>query len=320
MARAVARRALRAATTLLIAFLVCFFLLQAMPGDPADRLDSPTVPAEQAERNRRALGLDRPVGAQLVRTLASYMQGELGASFTRQRPVAAVLAEALPATLLLGSAALVLAYGLGLTLAVLLVALPHRWRRIADRSLLGFAVMPRFWLGVMLILLLHGLAGWFPASHAAPPGGGGWSDRLLHLVLPALTLGFPAACVVGRYQLAVMERLIDNPHVRAARAAGAAGARLLLQHVLRPSLGPAVALFAIDLPVIVSGAIVVEVIFAWPGVGRLTADAVLGSDYPLALAAALLSVTVVLIGRLSAEAVSGLIHPRVAAARIEGHS
>jgi peptide/nickel transport system permease protein len=122
-----------------------------MPGDPADRLDSPAVPAEQAERNRRALGLDRPVGVQLLRRLASYASGDLGVSFTRKRPVDSVLVDALPSTALLGSAALLLAYGIGLPLALLLVALPARWRRRADRGLLALAVTPRFWLGVMLI-------------------------------------------------------------------------------------------------------------------------------------------------------------------------
>ena len=309
----VARRTARAAATLLCVFLVSFFLLQAMPGDPADRLDSPAVPAEQAERNRRALGLDRPVLVQLAITLGSYARGDLGVSMTRKRPVVEVLVEALPPTILLGSVALLLAYGVGLPLALLLVTLPRRWRRLVDRGLLAFAVVPRFWLGVMLVFLLHSLAGWFPATHAISPGGGGWSDRIRHLVLPALTLGLPAAFVVCRYQFAVMEQVLGDLHVRSARAFGAGGYRLLARHVLRPSLSPAVALFAVDLPVIVSGAIVVEVIFAWPGVGRLTADAVLGSDYPLALAAALLSATVVLFGRLLAEGLARVIDPRQAA-------
>jgi peptide/nickel transport system permease protein len=315
---AAAQRFSRAMATLLVAFLICFFLLHAMPGDPADRLNSPAVPAEQAERNRRALGLDRPLGTQLLRTIGSYANGDLGVSFTRKRPVETVLADALPSTVLLGSTALLLAYGLGLPLAVLLVALPARWRRIADRGMLALAVMPRFWLGVMLIFVLHGLAGWFPASHTGPPGGGDWVDRLHHLVLPTLALGLPAACIVGRLQLAVMEGVLDSPHVRSARAAGGGGLRLFTQHVLRPCLGPAIALFALDLPVLVSGAIVVEMIFAWPGVGRLTAEAVLSADYPLALAASALSVTVVLLGRFAAEALARALDPRQAAVVEEG--
>jgi len=308
----IGRRLLRAAATLLAAFLICFLLLHALPGDPLDRLDSPTVPPEQAERNRRALGLDRPAPVQLVRTIGSYARGDLGVSFAHKRPVDDVLIDALPASILLGTTALLLAYGLGLPAAVMLVGLPERRRRFLDRLLVAMTVVPRFWLALMLIFLLHDLAGWFPASHAFSPGGGSWIDHLQHLVLPSLALALPAAFVVCRYQLAVMTRVLNDPHVRSARAAGAGGLRLLRQHVLRPSLGPAIALFALDLPVIVSGAIVVEVIFAWPGVGRLTAEAVLGSDYPLALAAAMLSVVVVLIGRLGAELLVRKVNPQQA--------
>jgi peptide/nickel transport system permease protein len=291
-------------------FLVCFLLLRAMPGDPADRLDSPTIPAEQLERNRRALGLDRSLAVQFVQTASSYSRGELGISTSRKRPVIDVLRDALPATMLLGGSALFLAYGLGLAVAVSLVNLRQRMRRGLDQLLLVAAVIPRFWLGVLLILAFHDVAGWFPASHAQAPGGAGWGDRLHHLVLPVLTLGLPAACIVARYQLATMMQVLADPHVRAARATGAGGARLVILQVLRPSLGTAVALFAIDLPIIVSGAIVVEVVFAWPGVGRLTAEAILGGDYPLALAAALLAASVVILGRVLAEMLSAALSRR----------
>jgi len=320
MPAAFGRRLWRAAATLGVVFVVCFLLLQALPGDPADRLDSPTIPAEQAERNRRALGLDEPLAARLATTVASYARGDLGVSRSFKRPVLDVLAQALPFSVLLGFAALCLAYGLGLPLALLLVSAPSRWRDAADRLLLVVSVVPRFWLGVMLIFLLHGLAGWFPPSHAFSPGGGDTWDRLRHLVLPALALGIPAICVVARYQLAVMEQVLATPHVRAARAAGAAGPRLMLNQVLRPSLGPAVALFAIDLPVIVSGAIVVEVVFAWPGIGRITAESVLGSDYPLALAAALMSATALIAGRFLAESLVPIVSPRQAAAARESRA
>jgi len=281
-----------------------------MPGDPLDRLDAANVPAEQAERTRRALGLDRPVHVQLARTVMSYTKGDLGVSLSRKRPVEEVLAAAIPPTVELGLAALGLAYGVGIPVALGLMALGARRRRLLDSALLVFASIPRFWLGVLLILMLHSFTGWFPASHAAPPGGGTWVDRLHHLALPALTLGLPAACVVARYQLAAMGRVLDEPHVRAARATGTGGLHLAFRHLLRPSLGPVVALLGLDLPVLVSGAIVVEVTFSWPGLGRTTADAVLSSDYPLALAAALLSATGVIAGRLLAEGLAMMIDPR----------
>ena len=317
MLLAAARPLLRTVALPLWVFLLCYLFLHAMPGDPADRLDSPAIPGEQAERNRKALGLDKPIPVQFVRTLASYARGDLGVSFSHRRLVVEVLAEALPFTLLLGAAALVLTYGLGLPTALFLISLPDRPRRLLDRGVLVLATLPRFWLGVMLVFLLHNLAGWLPASHAFSPGGGGLTDHLVHLILPALTLCLPTAAVVSRYQLTMMEETLGTPHVRAARAAGTGGLRLICQHVLRPSLGPTLSLFALNLPGLVSGAIVVEVIFAWPGVGRLTAEAVLGSDYPLALASALLTAAAVILGRLVAELMARAVNPRQADAQRE---
>lgn len=310
MIATLARTGLRALATLLVSFVVCFLLLHAMPGDPLDRLESPDVPPEQAERNRRALGLDRSLPEQFARTAASYARGELGVSSLRRRPVARVISEALPYTALLGAATLVLGYGLGLPLSLGLIALGDRSRRMLDQALLVLSIVPRFWLGLMLLLLLHDVAGWFPGSHAFSPGGDGTADLLSHLVLPALALGLPAASTVARYELTELRRTLDQPHVRTARARGTGRARLLSRHVLRPSLAPAITIFGLDLPVIASGAIVIEVVFAWPGLGRLTAQSVLESDYPLALGATLMSATLVVLGRTLAEGLARWADPR----------
>ncbi|MCP3982132.1 MAG: ABC transporter permease [bacterium] len=304
------QRVAQAAATLVAAFLICFFLLHAMPGDPLDRLDSPLVPAQQAERNRQALGLDRPLAEQLTRTIGSYARGDLGVSIIHRRSVARVLAEALPYTALLGCAALGLAYGTGIPLALLLMTLSGAWRRRLDPLLLSGAIVPRFWFAVLLLLLLHGVAGWLPASHAFPAGGGGAIDLLRHLILPALSLGVPASLVVCRYEMSQMEDALEQPHVRTAMARGQGGLALLGGHVLRPAIGPAVALFGLDLPALVSGAIVVEVVFSWPGLGRITAESVLESDYPLALAATLLNALVVIVGRFVASWLSRVADPR----------
>lgn len=297
------------ATTWLLVFVTCFALLHAMPGDPSDRLDDPGIPAAQAERTRRALGLDRPWPEQMIRTLTGYAHGDLGISISKHRPVADVVLTALPPTVALGSAVLLMAYGLGLPLAGFLIVLSPAARRRGDRIMLALATVPRFWLAVILILVLHGVAGWFPASHATSPGGGGFGDRLLHLVLPALALGLPAVFTVARYQLAAMESTLARLHVAAARARGGSGSRLILKHVVRPSLGPVLTLIGLDLPVIVSGAIVVEVVFSWPGLGRLTVDAVLGGDYPLALATSLLTGTTVVLGRIVAATLADRLIP-----------
>lgn len=306
------RRLLQAAATLGLAFVLSFLLLHAIPGSPAERLDRPEIPAEQVERNRRALGLDAPLPAQLARTAASYARGELGASFAKHRPVADVLAEALPYTALLGAASLALAYGLGVPWALFLLAMTPRWRRRFDDAGLAAATVPRFWLSVMLILVFHSALGWLPASHATDAGAAGSVGGLLtHLVLPALALALPASFLVARTTLASMERVASSLHVKRARASGAAGAALLVPHVLRAAAAPTLALAALDLPVLVSGALVVETIFAWPGLGRVAADAVLAEDYPVALASCVMAAAAVVAGRLASEAVARRVDPRL---------
>jgi len=313
----VAGRLGHAAATVVVVYVVSFLLLQALPGDPLERLDSPALTAEDARRNRVALGLDRPLPARLGATTLSYLRGDLGVSFERHRPVARVLADALPATALLGAAALALAYGLGVPIAIAAWRVGPKGRVWVDRAALLFTVTPRFWFGVLLILVFHGWVGWLPASHAAPVGGGTWLDRLRHLVLPAVTLGLPAAAAIARFQLAMMEREMPRLHVVAARARGGAGWPLVFRSLVRPTLMPTIALLGLDLKVLASGALVVELVFAWPGLGRLAAEAVLSTDYPLALAAAVLSAIVVVLGRLLAETIASRMDPRSAGPRKE---
>jgi peptide/nickel transport system permease protein len=304
------RRVAAAVLSLGCAFVLCFLLLHAIPGDPADRVEIPGIPPEQAQRSREALGLDLPLPAQLLRTLASYARLDLGVSIGRHRPVIEVLAGALPSTLLLGASALALAYGLGVSCALLALSLPGRPQRIADQVALVLATVPRFWLGIALVVVFHSFAGWLPASHDVSPGGGGALDRLRHLVLPSLALGLPAAAAVFRYALASMQSTLAAPHVRTARASGSAGLPLVVRHVLRPSAGPTLSLLGLDVSVLVSGALVVEMVFAWPGMGRVTAEAVLGSDYPLALAASVLAAALVILGRTGSEMLAARLDTR----------
>lgn len=311
IARSIARRAIPPVATIGAAFLLVFFLLRLLPGDPADRLDAPGILPEQAERARNALGLGEPLRVQLGRTIAAWGRGDLGISMSRHRPVVDVIAEALPATAALSAAALLLAYGLGTATAVGGLLLPPRGRKLARAAMIAASAAPTFWVAVLLVLVLHAWAGWLPASHASSPDGVGIADRLAHLVLPALALGLPAAATVARYQMASAERMLDAPHVRSARARGGGWLRVLATHVVRPSLTPTLALLGLDLPVLISGALVVETAFAWPGLGRITAQAVLASDYPLALAVSVLAATSVVGGRLVSEALAKWIDPRL---------
>lgn len=300
--------------TLALAFVLSFALLHAIPGSPVERLDRPDVPVEQAERNRHALGLDRSLPDQFARTVFSYAHGDLGVSFAKHRPVADVLAEAIPFSALLGVASLLLAYGLGVPWALILLSIDPRWRRRLDDLGLAVAVVPRFWLSVMLILVFHSVLGWLPASHAADAGVRASAGGLLaHLVLPVLALALPSSFLVARTTLASVERVASSLHVKRARASGAAGTALLLPHVFRAAAAPTLALAGLDLPVVASGALVVETIFAWPGMGRVAAESVIAEDYPVALASCLLAAIAVVVGRLVSEAAARRLDPRLRA-------
>lgn len=308
-ARALARRLARAAATLAVVFAITFLLLHLAAADPAERLDDPGIPAEQAARTRAALGLDRPLGAQFLATLGAWSRGELGVSIQHRRPVREVLAEALPGSLLLGAAALLVAYSLGPLVATGCALLPPRGQRRADALLLAAATLPRFWLGVMLVLVFHTWAGLLPASHAAAPGAAARFD-FAHLVLPALALALPAAAAIARVQRAAMDDPEVEPRLALARAAGVSAPRALWRHRVRPALAPVAALAALDLPLLVSGAVVVESVFAWPGAGRVAADAVMGGDYPLALAATMLAAATVVAGGVLLDAALPRLDPR----------
>lgn len=290
--------------TVAAAGVFAFLLAHALPGDPFDTLDHPGLTADDARRTREALGLDRPLAAQLATVVRSYSEGELGVSFLRQRPVSRVLAETLPWSALLGVAALLTAYPLGIAIALMLFVFPPRSRKAGSALALAVSTAPVFLIAVLLVAFFHRYLGWLPATHAAPIGGGGVGAHLRHLVLPTAALSIPAAATIARYQLAIFERERLARHVRAARAAGSGPIAILVHHVLRPSLTPVLALLGLDLPILVSGAVVVESVFAWPGIGRVVMEAILAADYPLALGATTVTAVAVVLGRTLAEALS----------------
>ena len=278
----------RGVLTLIVVFFASFLLATLLPGDPAQRLDVPGIGSEQAEMTRRALGLDQPWPSRMIRTVTSYLSGDMGVSISRKKPVVDVLAAAIPYSLYLGGTALLCAYPLAVILAIVLIAADRKVRRTGDRLLLVIATLPQFWLGAMLIFFLHSLLGWLPASHASPLGETSTGLHLSHLVLPTLCLALPILAAVARYQLRGMAEIERKAHLLLARALGKTRFQIVVNHLLRPSIGVVVILLGLDLPLIVSGAIVVEVVFSWPGIGRVVAGAILSQDYPLVLGASVI--------------------------------
>ena len=320
MFRFVIRRLVLAVPLTLGAATLVFVLMETAPGNAADLfLGNHPVPPEVRERIEEVYGLDRPPLERYLRWLtALVLRGELGWSHSRGRPVTVAILEALPATVTLAAAALLLHLLAGVLLGALAAARRGRW---VDKSLtvvsLTVYALPTFWLGLMAILALSYFLPLFPASSLESVGASEWpwwqrlADRIWHLVLPAAVLGLASAAAMIRFVRAGLLQTLGRTCVRAARARGLSGKRVLFAHALRNALVPLVNLVGLSLPVLLSGSLVTEVVFAWPGMGRLTYDAIRAQDFPVVLATTLLATLIVVLGNLAADLVMALVDPRI---------
>jgi len=285
----------RVGSALIVVLGVCtlvFLLLHLVPGDPVDAmLGESARPADRAAL-RASLGLDQPLLEQYTRYLVGLARLDLGQSFQDQRPVSAVLAERLPATLQLAAAALLLALVLAIPLGVL--AAKHRGGPI-DGAAMGFSLLgislPNFWLGPLLILVFSLWLGWTPVSG---------NDGALSLVLPAITLGTGLAAVLARMVRASVLEVLGEDYIRTARAKGLSEAAVLRRHALRNAWLPVLTLVGLQLGGVLGGAVITETVFAWPGVGSLLVESIQSRDYPVVQGCVLLiSVLYVLVNALT---------------------
>jgi peptide/nickel transport system permease protein len=296
-----------------------FVIVHLAHGSPCGQADGRPVSPEVCADLIRRFGLDQPIWIQYYKYLGALLHGDLGWSFALNRPVADALADALPNTFTLALTALVLDFALGLVLGIYLAA---RERRFGDIALGNVALfvnsMPTFWLGLVLLLVFAQRLGWFPV--------GGVRDLVLcprvdslpcladfawHLTLPALTLGLVGAAGTARYQRAALLEVVRQDFVRTARAKGLRERRVLLVHALRNALLPLITLFGLTFPFLLTGAVLVETVFAWPGMGRLAVTAILQRDYPIVTAAALVASVMVVLGNLLADTLYGVADPRI---------
>ena len=259
-------------TALGVATLV-FLLIHATPGDPVDAMLGESASQASRIELREHLGLDRPLAEQYVRFLSGLARGDLGTSIHSQEPVAALVAEHLPMTALLGVTALVVAVAIAIPLG--LIAAAHAGRTV-DRfclalSLLGVSI-PNFWLGPILVLAFSIGLGVLPVAGSQSP----W-----HLVLPAATLGTSLAGVLTRMTRSSLVEVLSQDYIRTARATGASQARTLSRHALANALTPLISLVGLQAGSLLAGSVITETIFSWPGIGRLTVDAIRSRDYPL---------------------------------------
>jgi peptide/nickel transport system permease protein len=297
-----------------------FVLVHLAPGDPfSELLDRPGVSADTRAQWRASYGLDQPIGVQYFRWVSNAARGDLGYSYSYRRPVHDVLADAMPRTLLLAGLALALSFALGVTVAVLQAerAGSSRDRWLGRVFLLLYSV-PDFWLALVMLLIFAYRLPLFPPGGIVDPVlhdyMSGWAklrDRLIHLVLPVLTFTMLAAAGITRYQRAALVETFSSDWMRTALAKGLSWRSAVRRHALRNALLPTITLVGLSLPAIAAGAVFVEKVFSWPGMGLVTVDAIAARDYPLVTAGVLVISVVVVIGTLLADLALGLADPRI---------
>lgn len=304
-------RLLQTLPVLLLTSVFVFLLLHLVPGDPATILAGPDADPEVLAAIRKDLGLDEPLPVQYVKWVGHVLNGDLGKSQVSGLPAWRLLTIALPATLELTLSALFLA---------LLIAVPTgiwaaiRQRRPADLVISSFTAvglaLPNFWVGILLILLFALALGWLPPAGRADIA----RDPVLalkHLILPAMTLAIPQSAIFSRFLKAAMLEVLQEDYVRTARAKGLPEARVLARHVIRNSLIPVVTVLGMQFGRLLGGAVIIESVFAWPGVGRLMLKAIGERDYPLVQGGLLILVTTFVLINLATDLSYGFLDPRV---------
>jgi peptide/nickel transport system permease protein len=301
---------------------VTFALIHLAPGDPFSAvLDNPNVNERVRATLRAQYGLDRPLPEQFVRYIGQLGRGDLGWSFSHDRPVREVLSSALPNTLLLMTIALLGSFALGILIALIQVA---RRGSVVDHTLGGvslfFYSMPDFWLAILALLAFTYWLPLFPIGGAVDPVMhdymGLWArigDRLRHLALPALTLTVLASPGVARYQRAALLDVLPADYIRTARLKGLTEREILRRHALRNALLPIISLLGLSFPALLTGAFFIEKIFAWPGMGLAVVNAIGTRDYPLVVGGVILGSIMVTVGSLLADLLYAWADPRLRA-------
>lgn len=315
-------RLARMAAVVLAIVVANFLLIHAAPGDPASVLAGQSGAADPKfiEQLRHEFGLDRPLTTQLWLYVSSVVRGDLGVSHRQGRTVASLIGERLPATLLLTGTAFAFALAAGIALGVAAARRVGTW---VDSALtvvaLFFYATPIFWVGLMLVLVFSVALDWLPSfgmSTVGAPitGFAAARDVAAHLLLPALTLGLFYMAVYARVTRSAMLEAIGQDYVRTARSKGATEGRILRRHVLRNALLPVVTLAGVQAGQLIGGSVLVETVFAWPGIGRLAFDALLARDYQVLLGVFLVTSILVVVLNLLTDLVYVLIDPRMSAA------
>ena len=314
MTRFLFHRLWQSALVLAVMSFVVYSLIGLMPGDPVDLMITadPKITPEDAARLRALYGLDQPIVERYGNWLSAALTGDFGYSRLYARPVMEVLGPAILNTVTL------LGLSLGLALLIALpagVAAAYRPYSRLDYTINMFAFagisVPPFWLALMLIIGFAVILGVLPAGGIGTAGDGGLWDNARYLVLPVASLTIASIGGHTRYMRASMIETLRQDYIRTARATGAGEMRVVFGHALRNALIPVVTIIALDFGYLFSGALITETIFAWPGMGRLIFDSIMGNDFNLALVALLLATVLTLIGNFLADVAYVWLDPRV---------
>jgi peptide/nickel transport system permease protein len=293
--------------------VISFAIMYVAPGQPAVLDLDPSISVEARSRQIEALGLNAPAHVQYGRWLGSVVTGDLGTSFTRRMPVADMILERLPNTLLLMMAAALLAITVAIPIGVLSARKPYTPLdySVTFGSFLGLAT-PNFWLGLMLIMLFSVHLGWTPVGGVATLGGDfSILDRLHHLILPAIVLAAADLAGLVRYTRSSMLEVLQQDYIRTARAKGLSERTVVYRHGLRNGLIPIVTIIGLMLPTFVGGAVIVESLFSWPGIGKMFIDAVFERDYPVIMGITMLGAVLTVLGNLLADICYAALDPRI---------
>jgi len=308
------RRILLAIPLLIGVSVIGFGMMHLAPGGPlAVYTLNPTITAQDLYRIEKAFGLDRPIHVQYVKWAYGMFTGNWGNTFFGGRPVREVIFERIPATVLLMGSAFALAIFLGM-----LIGIAGAMKRysifdyIATTGAMVALSFPTFWFGLMAIFVFADKLGWLPSGGMFTLGGEeDLIDRLRHLILPTVVLALVLVAQWSRYTRSSFLEVINQDYIRTARSKGLSGGKILFRHAFPNALAPLVALMGVQLPWLLSGALVTETIFSWPGMGRLFVDALNVKEYPILMGMIIVTAVAVIVGNLLADLINALIDPRI---------
>ncbi|ANY69530.1 nickel ABC transporter permease subunit NikB [Paenibacillus sp. BIHB 4019] len=300
------KRLIQLVFVLFILSLIIFILMKLAPGDPVLTLlhaDEMSITQADEAALREELGFDQPVLMQYGQWMLGLMQLDLGTSYLKGRPVLDELLDKLPATIQLTASGLVVMVAIALPLGLVASRYPNRWPDHVSRilALIG-ASIPSFWMGLLLIYLFSLKLGWLPTS-----GKGSFA----HMILPSITLGFAMAAVYARLLRSGLLDSLSQDYIKAARARGLAERRILMGHALRAALLPVITVFGVSFGNLLAGSVVIETLFAWPGLGSLALEAIFERDYPIIQGYVLATGLFVVIVNLLVDLSYSLLDPRI---------